>query len=108
MEVKKDILNIFISKIEESFHFLIEIPWLWCLGSWCIGLLPDAVAFYNFTMLIFLAMDSDTAVSMRLEDETPQYPVYVGFIAAAVAVFFFSSNFLPVKKFETGDGIKFQ
>ena len=32
-------------------------------------------------------------------------PVYVGFICAGVAVVFFGSNFVPVKKFETGDGM---
>ena len=31
-------------------------------------------------------------------------PTYVGFICAGVAVLFFGSNFVPVKKFETGDG----
>ena len=31
-------------------------------------------------------------------------PLYVGFISAGVAVLFFGSNFVPVKKFETGDG----
>ena len=37
---------------------------------------------------------------------TPQAgPVYVGFIAAAIAVVFFGSNFVPLKKFETGDGM---
>ena len=30
--------------------------------------------------------------------------IYVGFICAGVAVVFFGSNFVPVKKFETGDG----
>ena len=33
-------------------------------------------------------------------------PTYVGFICAGVAVLFFGSNFVPVKKFETGDGKK--
>lgn len=32
-------------------------------------------------------------------------PTYVGFICAGVAVVFFGSNFVPVKKFETGDGM---
>jgi len=31
-----------------------------------------------------------------------------GFIAAAISVLFFGSNFVPVKKFETGDGVFFQ
>ncbi|KAL3880825.1 hypothetical protein ACJMK2_033032 [Sinanodonta woodiana] len=35
-------------------------------------------------------------------------PVYLGYIAAGVAVLFYGSNFAPVKKFETGDGMFFQ
>ena len=33
---------------------------------------------------------------------------WLGYIAAAVAVLCFGSNFVPVKKFETGDGMFFQ
>ena len=32
----------------------------------------------------------------------------VGFLCAAVAVICFGSNFVPVKKYETGDGMFFQ
>lgn len=32
--------------------------------------------------------------------------VYLGYIGAIVAVLFFGSNFVPVKKYETGDGKK--
>lgn len=35
-------------------------------------------------------------------------PTYVGFIGVVVAVVFFGSNFVPLKKFDTGDGIFFQ
>jgi len=35
-------------------------------------------------------------------------PQYVGYICAGIAGFFFGSNFIPVKKFETGNGIYFQ
>jgi len=34
--------------------------------------------------------------------------VWLGFVAAAVAVVFFGSQLLPVKRFETGDGLFFQ
>lgn len=34
----------------------------------------------------------------------PFLPTYVGYIMCAIAVLFFGSNFIPVKKFETGDG----
>jgi len=33
---------------------------------------------------------------------------WTGYVAAAVAVLFFGSNFVPVKKFESGDGLFFQ
>ncbi|XP_022325101.2 transmembrane protein 144-like isoform X2 [Crassostrea virginica] len=35
-------------------------------------------------------------------------PKYVGYICAAAAVLLYGSNFAPVKKFETGDGMFFQ
>jgi hypothetical protein len=35
-------------------------------------------------------------------------PAYWGYIGLAVAVVFFGSNYLPVKQYETGDGMFFQ
>lgn len=35
-------------------------------------------------------------------------PFYAGFIAAIIAVGFYGTNFIPVKKFDTGDGMFFQ
>ena len=32
----------------------------------------------------------------------------VGYIGIGLAVLFFGSNFIPIKKFETGDGMMFQ
>lgn len=32
----------------------------------------------------------------------------IGWIGVAVAVLFFGSNFIPIKKYETGDGMFFQ
>lgn len=32
----------------------------------------------------------------------------VGYIGIVLAVLFFGSNFIPIKKFETGDGMMFQ
>ncbi|KAF6036484.1 TMEM144 [Bugula neritina] len=41
--------------------------------------------------------------------EAPQtLPQYVGYIACVLAAILFGSNFIPVKKFETGDGLFFQ
>lgn len=34
-------------------------------------------------------------------------PQYVGYIGCFLAALFFGSNFIPVKKFETGDGESF-
>ncbi len=31
--------------------------------------------------------------------------MWLGFLGAAIAIVFFGSNFIPVKKFETGDGM---
>lgn len=36
---------------------------------------------------------------------TSDHHVYLGYIGALVAVVFFGSNFVPVKKYETGDGM---
>ncbi|KAH9513939.1 hypothetical protein Btru_031800 [Bulinus truncatus] len=38
----------------------------------------------------------------------PPYPVSVGYICAFVAVIMYGSNFVPIKKFYTGDGMFFQ
>lgn len=35
-------------------------------------------------------------------------PNYVGFICLAVSVLFFGSNYLPIKAYDTGDGMFFQ
>lgn len=35
------------------------------------------------------------------------YPEYVGYIAALVAIVMYGSNFVPIKKFYTGDGEQF-
>ncbi|GFO15981.1 transmembrane protein 144-like [Plakobranchus ocellatus] len=41
--------------------------------------------------------------------DTPKpYPVFVGYICAIIAVVLYGSNFVPVKKFYTGDGMFFQ
>lgn len=35
-------------------------------------------------------------------------PAYWGYIALTICVIFFGSNTLPIKKFETGDGVFYQ
>lgn len=51
-----------------------------------------------------------TTEEIPTTEHTPadDIPHYVGYICACVAVLFFGSNFVPVKKFETGDGMFFQ
>ena len=50
------------------------------------------------------AMMDQSVLHSGLEDNTSDYPTYVGYIGAVIAILFFGSNFVPVKKFETGDG----
>lgn len=35
-------------------------------------------------------------------------PSYVGFLCLTISVLFFGSNYLPVKQFQTGDGMFYQ
>jgi hypothetical protein len=39
---------------------------------------------------------------------TADHQAYLGYIGALIAVVFFGSNFIPVKSFDTGDGVFFQ
>lgn len=55
--------------------------------------------------------DNHTITSMlSTSTEAPgdNYPTYLGFVTALIAVFFYGTNFAPVKKFDTGDGMFFQ
>ena len=54
------------------------------------------------------ALLHETVTNGKVDNDTTDnttYPAYVGFITAGVAVIFYGSNFVPVKKFETGDGM---
>ena len=42
------------------------------------------------------------------DDSCQAHHQIVGYIAVFVAVFFYGSNFIPVKRFDTGDGMFFQ
>ncbi|KAK7471345.1 hypothetical protein BaRGS_00036020 [Batillaria attramentaria] len=50
----------------------------------------------------------DTTTTNSSNSSDTGYPTYVGFITAGVAVITFGSNFIPVKQFDTGDGMFFQ
>ena len=45
-----------------------------------------------------------TEVTTAVPSDSSEYPMYVGYICCIVGVVFFGSNWVPVKKFETGDG----
>uniref|UniRef100_A0ABM0LX60 Transmembrane protein 144-like n=1 Tax=Saccoglossus kowalevskii TaxID=10224 RepID=A0ABM0LX60_SACKO len=47
-------------------------------------------------------------VTLNPAENTTDTNLIEGFIAAGIAVVFFGSNFVPVKKFKTGDGLFFQ
>lgn len=47
---------------------------------------------------------SSSNITTSATPVTGDLPISAGFIGATVAVLFFGSNFIPVKKYETGDG----
>lgn len=50
-----------------------------------------------------------TTTALFTSTESPDHPqAYLGFAALVLSVLFFGSNYLPVKQFETGDGMFFQ
>jgi len=53
-----------------------------------------------------LSTDETMALIMTTADPPNQpLPMYWGFVAVALAAVLFGSNLIPVKKFETGDGM---
>uniref|UniRef100_A0A2C9M793 Transmembrane protein 144 n=1 Tax=Biomphalaria glabrata TaxID=6526 RepID=A0A2C9M793_BIOGL len=49
-----------------------------------------------------------TVTNTTVGPPEPPYPVFVGYICAFIAVIMYGSNFVPIKKFYTGDGMFFQ
>ena len=47
---------------------------------------------------------SCSASGNHTSDSTQRNLEWVGYIGAIIAIAFFGSNFVPVKKYETGDG----
>ena len=45
-----------------------------------------------------------SAIATDSSDTGTNVPIYWGYISCGIAVVFFGSNWVPVKKFETGDG----
>ena len=58
--------------------------------------------------LSFSVASSSTPTGYCLNHHATSQNATVGFVCALIAVIFFGSNFVPVKKFETGDGVFFQ
>ena len=52
-----------------------------------------------------LNTDGITEILTTVAPAHQPWPTYVGFVAVAVASVLFGSNLIPVKKFETGDGV---
>lgn len=79
--------------------------------KWLGGVDNDSVSMESTA--IFTAMNGSTPLptensSPAPTDIPPAIPEYLGYIACAVAVLFFGTNFIPVKQFKTGDGFFFQ
>jgi hypothetical protein len=56
----------------------------------------------------FLSSLTNTTISTTTTAPAVIIPAYWGYLSLVLAVFFFGSNYLPVKQYETGDGMFFQ
>lgn len=69
---------------------------------------------YQLYLLFQIKMDLVLAnTTMMSTTATPapdphKVPTYIGLIGVCVSIFFLGSNFLPIKKYKTGDGMFFQ
>lgn len=75
--------------------------------------LPSTVLPENMSTFAPVTMITDNFTTIPPTVTTPgceksDIPFYWGFISAAIAILFFGTNFAPVKKFDTGDGMFFQ
>ena len=67
------------------------------------GRLDNQAFFYTDEIISMGAHSGNSTVEPT--DPPPEHKMlYVGFIAAAIAVVLFGTNFAPVKKFKSGDG----
>lgn len=56
----------------------------------------------------FLSNITNTTIATTTAAPAVVIPAYWGYLSLVIAVFFFGSNYLPVKQYETGDGMFFQ
>jgi hypothetical protein len=57
---------------------------------------------------LYLYNNNNNIANASNSSNTTNVPEYVGFISLSVSVVFFGSNYLPVKAYDTGDGMFFQ
>ncbi|KAL8587620.1 hypothetical protein ACOMHN_045309 [Nucella lapillus] len=82
-----------------------------CASTSKAAILTNEETYDNITTVTdvtSVTVTSFETTTANVTSDNTTYPEYVGFITAGVAVVFFGSNFVPVKKFETGDGMFFQ
>ena len=91
-------------------HF--NIPWCYILYndnamSICIYRLNiDKVYIYFDSMNINISTASPNVTGTPCDHGDT--PLYVGFVTAGMAVVFYGTTYIPVKKFDTGDGTLFK
>lgn len=94
----------------------LKLTWTGEVTTWPYNITMDVMNVsteaYNTTTMEVTTGDYTTAGTTggttAANSDNSSLPKYVGFIGAGVAVFLYGSNFAPVKKFETGDGMFFQ
>jgi hypothetical protein len=57
---------------------------------------------------LYLYNNNNNIANASNSSNTTNVPEYIGFISLSVSVVFFGSNYLPVKAYDTGDGMFFQ
>lgn len=63
----------------------------------------SSMSLFNSTVDLFNTNDI-----IKIESNTTTLPTYTGFIFLFASSIFYGSNYLPVKQYETGDGLFFQ
>lgn len=101
----KMIMNILLlTVIIKSVRYKVNYRYKYCYFTLSSLVQPSSRLIILITFVE--AMDSFASFgNSATTTEAPQtLPQYVGYIACVLAAILFGSNFIPVKKFETGDG----
>lgn len=67
-------------------------------------LFSNITTMYSNITTILPVITTEPSVETTAASPTEDIPELWGFITAGIAILFFGSNFVPVKKYETGDG----